>query len=165
MGELTDPTPALKSLQELLLAGDMPPAQRGALHPHVCLIVDTLHGPVRFTYFTFERRVITAFAMLAHVEPMQGLNCFQLGCAVPAQYRKQGRGLAIVRAAIDEFGNGFGRMGAPTFYIEAVVGTDNPASQRIAAAAISAEPRSITDSVSGQPALHYVHKVVPKVRA
>jgi hypothetical protein len=164
MGQLTDPTPALQSLQQVMNYGALPPVQPGALHPVVYLIVDEINDQTRFTYFTFERRTITAFAMLAHVEPMRGLHSFQLGCAVPRAYRRQGRGVGIVRAAIDEFSHGFGRMGAPAFMIEAIVSLDNVASQRIAAATIDAEPKSITDAVSGLPALHYVRRVDPKPR-
>lgn len=162
MPNLTDPTPALASLQKLLDADDMPRVQRGALHHDVFLIVDTLHGPVRFTYFTVEGRIITAFANLMQVDPMERSPCFQLGCAVPPSLRRSGRGKAIVMAAIDEFTNGFGKLGAPPFFIEAVVGTDNVASQHIAAAAINAEPDTITDSVSGLPAFHYVRRIEPK---
>ena len=45
------------------------------------------------------------------------------------------------------------------FCIEAVVGTDNEPSKRVAAATISADPVPITDEFSGLPALHYVRKV------
>ena len=62
-------------------------------------------------------------------------------------------------AAITELKRGLTRNGVPGFYIEAVVGTDNEPSMRVAGATISTSPVPITDHFSGLPALHYVLKV------
>jgi hypothetical protein len=79
---------------------------------------------------------------------------------VPEAERGKGWGKQIVAAAIAELKNGLSRAhpGA-TFYVEAVVGLHNVASQHVAAAVISNTPKQITDSVSGLPALHYMRKV------
>lgn len=161
MAQLTDPSSALQSLQEAFLARSLHPLQKGALHPEVLLFVDTPNDKVRFSYFTHEQFTVTGLAMLAQVEPLKGCHCFHLGVAVPPSCRNQGRGKALVLAAIEEFIHGFAKIGAPTYYIDAVVGLDNTASQRIAAAALSPDPADIIDSVSGLTALHYLKRVDP----
>jgi hypothetical protein len=65
----------------------------------------------------------------------------------------------MLRDAILEMREGFGRAGHGGFWIEAVVGVDNPASQRVAAAVLTSSPEPITDDVSGLPALHYLRWV------
>jgi hypothetical protein len=67
----------------------------------------------------------------------------------------QGWGRKVAISAIDDFKQGMVRAGVTSFYLEAVVGIDNVASQRIAACGISPSPKDITDNVSGLPALHY----------
>ncbi len=69
--------------------------------------------------------------------PHKDLPCFQLGYAVPEKYRAQSRAKKIVTAAIAELQNGLSRNGIAGFCIEAVVGTDNEPSMRVASATIS----------------------------
>jgi hypothetical protein len=58
--------------------------------------------------------------------------------------------------AIDELRHGLrGRIG-PELYVEAVVGINNRASQRVAEQTVSPTPEAITDGVSGLPALRYL---------
>ena len=61
--------------------------------------------------------------------------------------------------AISEMRHGLGRTRASAFYVEAIVWADNKPSQRVAEQAISATPVTITDEVSGLPALQYVRKI------
>jgi hypothetical protein len=92
-------------------------------------------------------------------EPIEGIPCFQLGCAVPAAYRGQGRAKNIVDAAIIEMKNGLARNKISAFYVEAIVGAHNTASQHVAAATISTTPKEVTDQFSGLPALQYLRKI------
>ena len=55
--------------------------------------------------------------------------------------------------------NGMARNGLKTFYVEAIVGMHNTASQRVAAKVISDKPVATTDAASGLPALQYLRKV------
>jgi len=92
-------------------------------------------------------------------EPIDGVPCFQVGVAVPVPYRSKGYAKSIVAAAIAELKNGLSRNNISSFYVEAVVSTDNVPSKRVAEAVISSNPAAITDEYSGLPALHYVRKI------
>jgi hypothetical protein len=159
MPQMTDPFAALESFQEAFANGVLS-LQRGVIDPELFVHVDYPDGSTRrLTYVRLDRRTVTALVMFALVDPIEGSPCFQIGYAVPERYRAQGRAKDIVVAAIAELKKGLTGNGVPAFYIEAVVGTDNEPSTRVAAAIISTSPTQITDHVSGLPALHYVLKV------
>lgn len=157
VAQMTDPTAALIDFQRVFETEDIP-VQPGVIDPALFVHLDQPTGSPRFTYVRLDRRTVTALVMFAQVPPLKGLPCFQLGVAVPEKYRAQGRAKEIVTAAVAELQNGLGRNGVAAFYIEAVVGTDNEPSKRVAAATISAAPVSITDEFSGLPALYYIRK-------
>lgn len=155
MAILTDPMPALVLFQEALSAGEIP-TQRCALNPNLVFAVDEPKGLLRYNYMAVEEDRITALVMLVLVDPLRGKPCYQMGCAVPKDLRRQGRAKALVRAALAELEHGLKRNGEMGFYVEGIVGLDNTASQRVARATLSESPEDVTDSVSGVPALHYV---------
>jgi len=158
MPQMTDPFAALESFQEALANGGVA-LERGVIDPNLFLHVDHPNGLPRFTYVRLDRRTVTALVMFVPVDPLEGSPCFQIGYAVPEKYRAQGRAKDIVVAAIAELKRGLTSNGVPGFYIEAVVGTDNEPSMRVAATTISTSPVQITDHVSGLPALQYVVRV------
>lgn len=160
MPAMTDPTDALVSFQEYLPTGL--PLRPCALHPEVQVMMDEpAPGVTRFTYVTIEDGVVTAMALFVNAEPVKGRMCFNIGYAVPPEYRRQGRAKAIVEAALDELRNGFGRAGVLPIFVEAVVGRDNAASQAVAHVVFSQSPDRIVDEESGKPALHYLLKLEP----
>jgi RimJ/RimL family protein N-acetyltransferase len=116
-------------------------------------------GEHRFTYVRLKDKTVTAFAVFVMVEPIDGKPCFAVGYAVPEAYRNQGRAKEIVVAALTDMQQGLLRNDIPEFYLEVIVGTDNPASQRIAEATISDQPEAVTESLTGLPAFRYVRKV------
>jgi RimJ/RimL family protein N-acetyltransferase len=120
---------------------------------------DNPNGIMRLTYVKLENKTVTALVMFALADRIEGDPCFNIGYAVPEAYRNQGRAKEIIGKAIGEMQNEFCRHGDATFYVEAVVGTDNKPSQRVAEQVISATPDTITDHFSGQSALHYLLKV------
>jgi RimJ/RimL family protein N-acetyltransferase len=155
---MTDPTTALQSFQQELLRGAMQ-LRPGVLDKNLYLHVDNPNGQTRFTYVKLKgKKTVTAFVEFATCEPIEGRPCFALGYAVPEAYRKQGRAKEAVSAAMSEMRHGFGRIGM-IFYIEAIVGADNKASQHIAEQLISDTPEAITDEISGLPAFRYVRKI------
>lgn len=155
---MTDPLAALTSFQEVFETKGIA-LQPGVIDPALFVHLDQPTGSPRFTYVRIDRRTVTALVMFAQVPPLKGLPCFQMGVAVPEKYRAQGRAKEIVAAATAELQNGLCRNGVAEFYIEAVVGTDNEPSKRVAAATISTDPVPITDEFSGLPALHYLRKI------
>lgn len=131
------------------------PLQRGMLEATLSVLLDFPSGRPRFIYLAIEDGRITALAMLAMVDPVKGVPCFQLGVAVPDALRGQGRAKRIVRSALAELKHGSAKNNVPRICVEAVVGTDNIPSQKVASDCLSRDPILITDQVSGLPALHY----------
>lgn len=158
MPRMTDPADALKSFQQILLQG-MIQLQRGDIDPELFVHLDHPNGTPRFTYVRLEGSTVTAFVIFVVGDLIEGAPCFNIGYAVPKAYRKQGRAKEAIGAAISEMRHGFGRAKVPAFYVEAIVGADNKASQAVAAQTISSEPAAVTDQFSGLPALHYLRKI------
>lgn len=158
MASMTDPSSALSSFQEVLLAGAIR-LQRCALYPELHVYADQANGCARFTYVTVEGRTVTAFVNFVLCDTIAGTPCFQIGYAVPEAYRRQGRAKAVVGMAVEELQRGFSRSLGPALYVEAVVGVDNTPSQRVAEQILTATPDKVTDEISGLPALHYLRKL------
>jgi hypothetical protein len=155
---MTDPSNALQSFQQEYLRGRIQ-LQRGVLDQDLYLHVDNPNGETRFTYVKLEDRTVTALIIFASVDPIKGSPCFGIGYAVPKAYRNQGRAKQAISAAISEMQNGLGRCGLSVFYVEAIVGTDNISSQRVAEQVISDTPVAVTDKISGLLAFQYVRKI------
>jgi hypothetical protein len=111
---------------------------------------------LRLSYLKLRDKTILALVQFVLIEPLDGLPCFHAGYAVPEQYRGQGIAKAAFAGALAELLQGFGRAGVAEFYVEAVVGENNLASQRICEAVLGGPAESIKDSVSGKPALRYL---------
>jgi hypothetical protein len=134
--------------------------QRGAMNRDLYVHMDLLpDGGTRLTYVTLQGSTVTAFVNLVPVDPIEKRPCFMIGYAVPQAFRGQGLAKAAVRAALAEMEVGFSRAGLAPFFIEAIVGADNLASQAVAAATLSDTPEAVTDEFSGQPAYQYVRKL------
>lgn len=158
MPAMTDPSDAMKSFQAALSNGQLR-LQQCDLDGDLFVHLDHPNDKPRFTYVRLLDSAVTAFVMLVLADPIDGIPCFQIGYAVPEPCRRRGFARSAVSAAIDELKNGLARAGITTFFVEAVVGTDNSASQRVAVSTISGAPNGITDGVSGLPALQYLRKI------
>ena len=155
---MTAPTDTLVSFQRALRAGVVP-LQPGEIDQTLYVHRDHPNGRPRFIYMKIDGKTITALAIFAMLDPRDGVVCLQTGYAVPESYRGQGRAKDILRSAVAELKNGLSRAGVKSFLVEAVIGIDNLASQKVAVAVISGTPKTITDEFSGLPALQYVLKV------
>jgi hypothetical protein len=161
MAELTNPMSAMVSFQEAILAGVIS-LRRAALDRDVFVHMDKLpSGATRISYARMNGRTVLSFANFVSVGFERSLPVFQVGVAVPESERGKGRAKHIVAVGIAELKYGLTRAHPDAaFYVEAVIGLDNKASQRVAAAVISSDaPNSITDSASGLPALHYIKQI------
>jgi hypothetical protein len=152
---MTDPYQALVSFQQALLLGSVD-LRPGELDPKLFVHADRPNGAMRLTYVRLEGLSVTALVSVVHAEPLEGLPCFQIGYAVAELYRKQGRAIEAVEGALLELQHGLARAGISAFYVEAVIDTDNEASQRVARKTLSAAPDPVTDGPSGWAALHYL---------
>jgi hypothetical protein len=155
--QIADPMDALVSLQREVRRGM--PTNSTELSPGVRVVLDQPNGVIRYTYARIEHGRVKSIAIFVHHEPINGVPCFNLGYAVPEAYRNQGWACMIIEQGIQELRRGLGRHGAKSFYVEAVVGTDNLASQRVASKIISDSPVEGTDSESGEPVLQFTRLV------
>ena len=155
---MTDPGNAVDSFQKVFSDGRIK-LQKGSLDSDLYLFYDAPKGTPRFTYVRLEEKTVTAFVEFVPWDPIDGLRCMHIGYAVPEAYRGKGRATEIVTAAIAELKNGLKRGGIKEFYVEAMVGSDNVASQHVAAKAISDKPVETMDRISGLPALQYLRKI------
>ncbi len=156
MRAMIDPSDALPSFQAALNSEEIRP-QRAALDPTVFVYQD--QNGRRLTYARLEGKTVKAIVVLANVEPIEGTPCFQIGYAVPEQFRRKGLAKVLVEAAIVELKAGLARNGVPKLCIEAVVAADNEASKRVAEQVLSKNTTPKTDKFSGVAALQYVRHV------
>ncbi|WP_455233490.1 GNAT family N-acetyltransferase [Geopseudomonas aromaticivorans] len=157
MPVMTDPMNALIDLQKAVRKGFA--TQPGEINPALRVVFDKPEGHARITYARIEQGRVKALAIFLMVEPIDGIACLQVGYAVPEFYHGRGWATEIVEQGIQELRKGMGRNGGKQFYVEAIVGKDNLASQRVAAKIFPDAPRETTDSVSGEPALAYTRLV------
>lgn len=155
MSAMTDPTPAMESMQEVLRAGRMR-LEPGLIDPALGTFGDQANGKPRYAFVHRDGDTITAFAVMIAEYQIGGLPVFHAGIAVPPAYRGQGRAKGILSAAISEASARL--AGLPPFYVEAVVGIENAASNAVCRALLTSTPDRIKDSVSGKPALHYLRQ-------
>ncbi len=100
-------------------------------------------------------RSVVALVQFIPCDPVEGEPCFNVGWAVAEAYRGQGKARGVVVAAIKEMWNGFSRAGMTAFWIEAIVGEDNVASQRLAEKVLFEPIKKGADSYSGNaPVFH-----------
>lgn len=154
---MIDPFDALESFQQAILSNGLIDAlQTGELDPSVRILMDSVNRKPRLTYVNLDNKTVTAMAVFVEGRKMEGHHLFDVGYAVPETFRKQGRATNIVKIAISELESALPKIGIPKFFVQAVVGTKNEASQEVAKNTISQTPKAITDPVSGLPALQYI---------
>jgi len=155
---LPDPALSLEAFQHAIMTGEII-LDPGLVDPDLYVLRDhPARGRPRFTFARIrEDATVTAFAVAVLAEPVNGLPCFQIGYAVPKRFRKQGRAKAIVGAALAELRHDL-EDAVPVYFVAAVVGVDNPISQAVATAMISAQPQVVLDQSSNSTAFQYVRK-------
>lgn len=158
MPSIVNPMDAFKTFEPALKAGELR-VQKGTVHPDILVHMDMPAGSLRITYAQLRGNSVSAIAIIIPAEHENGLPVFQIGYAVPQHLRKRGIGKAIARAAIEEFTAGMARNGVVHFYLEAIVGVKNIASQKVAAAVIGGTTKDIIDDGSGEAALQYMIEV------
>lgn len=159
MPQLTNPEDALRAFQRALDARSIstrPASTDPSLHVHM----DFPDGVVpRITYAELEDSKVAALVVVVPAEPIEhGVLCFGIGYAVHPRFRGQGRASRIVERALGEFRHGMHGRGVHDFYVEAIVGVTNVASQRVASKTLSTEGREGIDAPSGKAILAYAKR-------
>ena len=155
---MTDPMNALVQFQEAFDAGFIP-VQPGRLDPTILVANDQPNGRPRFNFMRVDGERLTVLVMFAQNGLENGCPVFNIGYAVAKGYRGRGLAKATLVAALAELSAGLAGAHIPVFHVEAVISPDNLTSQAVACAIFDASPTRITDSVSGEPALHYIRAV------
>lgn len=148
MSSFPDPHNAMLSFQDALAHGALP-LQAGAVDQSLSVMMDKPNGAIRLTYARIEAGQVVAFFTAIPCDPVDGVPCFNIGYAVPANHRREGRATAIIAAAIAEMKAGFGRAGVKQFYLEAIVSVDNAASIRVAEKSLSSIQSTGEDKFNG----------------
>lgn len=159
MAQITDPFAAFELYQKALSRGQIPLIPC-SIDSKMFVCMDEPNGRKRFSYLKLDGNRMTALAMFVSGDFIEGQPSFNVGYAVDTSHRGQGLAKELVTKAISELKKGLYGAGISGFYVEAIVGLDNVASQRVANATISDKPEKITDDVSGLPALHYICKSI-----
>ncbi|MBA5601039.1 GNAT family N-acetyltransferase [Pectobacterium aroidearum] len=154
---ITDPYDGLLSLQQALDTGGVTPG-KGTLFPELSTVFDSPNGNWRMTYALIENGRVKASAVFVIASPLNGKHCFGIGYSVSEADRGKGLALALVEKSIKELQ--FNMQGKLTeFYVEALVGATNLASQKVAEKFTLSEGEPFTEQLSGLPALRYVKLV------
>jgi predicted acetyltransferase len=154
---MTDPHDGMVSFQQALRAGmielaRVPDYQDLFIHFDV-----PTPGVHRLTYVRLskDRRTVKAFLACIMNGEIDGFPCVSVGYAVPVSERNKGRAKQILRDAINDQIRQATDNDIEAIYIEAVIDVTNITSQRVAEAVMGVRHESITDSVSGRPAVRY----------
>lgn len=154
MPGMTDPMDALIDFRRAHAQREIC-VQPAEFHPDVFVHVDQPAGVPRYTYALVEGGEVTAVALLALTEPIEGVPTFQLGYAVMESRRGCVRAQQIAMAAIDEICRGLRRNGIPKLYFETVIDRENLASLNIAEKVIGGPRTECLDHGSGVPAIQF----------
>lgn len=157
MAVMVDPHIGFVSFQEAVRAGTIQLA-KCASHPDLYMFHDTPEpGVQRLTYALVTGDLAKAYAVYVLAEPLNGKPCFGVGYATDVEYRGQGVATEVVRLSMADLQkNMASKLRSPGFYVEAIIGADNLASQAVAARTLNDKPKQTKDKESGQPALQYV---------
>ena len=153
---MTDPMEGLVALQEALDAGYVTMG-KCELHSEINFLRDEpLPGEPRYTYAVIESGRVLCSVTVAPNGRYNGLPCLQIGYSVIDSARGKGLATTTVRRAIEELQSQLSRTGVASFYIEAVVASNNTPSNKLASRLLSANPERSTDSLSGTKTYTYL---------
>ncbi|WP_449122853.1 GNAT family N-acetyltransferase [Pseudomonas sp. MPG01] len=149
---MADPMLALLSFQKEFFAGM--PTIASVNSPNIRVFRDELNGKTRFSYARVEQGQVRSLAMFVSAGTYNGVPCFDIGYAVATPWRGGGYAKEILAQGIKELSEGLCQAtGLSEFWIVAVIGVENYASQSVAKSALSDAPEKILDELSGLPAL------------
>jgi hypothetical protein len=155
MPAIANPMDALKTLQPAIDAGKVS-LQQCTLHKDLWVLVDFPGGELRTTYAVLEDEHVQCIVQLLQAEPIKGIPCLSIGYATMEGARKRGLASSTVPKAIEEMRVGLRKHGIRRFYVEAVVSTENKASQKVALHALGPSAKTGTDHFSGEAILQFV---------
>lgn len=160
MPSLVDPSVVLPSFQQAVDAG--------TINIHPCTLDKTLihhfdvaDGEPRMTYVRLnEARQVTVLVQFCHAQLYEGERCFDVGWAVPAEFRGEGRAGETFLAAVRELRHVFqSKQRNKVFYVEGIVGVENVASRATAEKVFASTGIPGTESNSGETILQFIRRI------
>jgi len=99
-----------------------------------------------------EAQAVSIFGL---VEPIEGTECWAVGCAVSESRRRSGLAAEAVATGLRELKKKLSQAGKKKFYVEAVIDVVNAPSISFAEKLYSGPAVKIIDEESGKPALWF----------
>lgn len=154
---MTDPMNGLSSFQEALLLGTIEP-RPCKWNKNLQVLEDNAEGELRITHARIIAGETHGIIIYCIAEAVESVPCFAVGYAVAEKYRGKGVGTMLLSESIEELSRELHQAGLTDYYLEAVVGVENTASNKIAAKVLSAQPVKTIDKISGKPAFQYLRR-------
>lgn len=149
---MADPMSALFNFQKEIFAGM--PTTASVDSPNIRIFRDELNGRTRFSYARVEQGQVRSLVMFVSGGTKDGVPCFDASYAVASPWRGSGYAKEILAQGIKELSSGLRQAtGLSAFWIVAVIGAENYASQSVAKSALSDTFEKSVDELSGLPAL------------
>jgi len=121
---------------------------------------DEPEGVLRLTYAMMEGDTIIAYSVFLKDKPINGVDVFDVGYAVLEEYRGKGIATHVLKNSIDLLTDTMRSVNTFTgYYIEAIIGVNNIASNKLAHKIISDTPNKIVDKHSGEDAYQYLRLI------
>ncbi|MDB5992677.1 MAG: FR47-like family protein [Herbaspirillum sp.] len=157
MSAMVDLNKTLASFQDALRNGLISPGSC-TLHPEIKLLLDDVNGQPRLTYARIDEGEVRAIVIYVVVEPYKGVMCFQVGYAVVEAFRNQGIASEFFKQSLAELRHN-SKKHTKSFYLEAVVASDNAASRKVAERVLGPSTMEIPDVYSGQPSIQFMRLI------
>lgn len=149
---MADPMSALLSFQKEVSAGMSTVASNGS--PNIRVFRDELNEKTRFSYARIVHGQVRSLVMFVSGGVKNDVPCFDVGYAVATQFRGLGYAKEIVEQGVKELSVGLRQAtGLSEFWLVAVIGMENFASQSVAKSTLSNTFEQVVDEFSGLPAL------------
>ena len=154
---MVDTAATLLKFQSALQSGGIEPS-KCQMFSELSILRDEADGKPRYTYALIVDEVAQAITIFVLVAPIEQTPCFHLGYAVDPSFRGRGIGGHILDISLKELEQGLRRHASAAYCIEAVVGIENHASNRLAHRHISSNPTKIVCDYSGEDAFRYIKR-------
>lgn len=158
---MVDLSATLQQFQDALSAKYIKPGKCESSQ-NLYKLVDDADGKNRITYTRIIKDEVHALVAFVPVDPYKSCHCLNVGYAVNANMRNQGIGSEFLEEAFLDLQEGITRSSLSEYYVEAIVGVNNLASNRIANKYISDKPKQIVCQVSGEDAYQYLRRFESK---
>jgi len=147
----------LSSFQEALTLGTIEP-RPCKWNKNLQVLQDNAEGELRVTHARIVDGEAHGIIIYCIAENVESVPCFAVGYAVAEKYRRKGIGTTLLSESVEELSRELHQVGLTDYYLEAVVGVENTASNKIATKVLSAKPVRTTDKISGEPAYQYLKR-------